>query len=244
MTCKKKEETMSPGLFNRLIIEKNTKKVISKIMRNVDQTLQANPRLTVEESLGIIDKKRGIFIPSEPPASTDLKSLFTMIVWKSYQYEYFRDPAAASPEHREIVVKMVNDYLSGEDPVKIKFLPHVKPDMNFIHKKIIRPASLALSALLVLVFFGLVVSFYTKTQEKFHQTGKAKHYAPMATNDLFRYNGLLSNDRENLALVNRAIHQEGDVIGDHGKYILKKIYPKFIVIQNRSDRSEFSVHMQ
>ncbi len=69
-----KEETMSLGLLKRFIIEKNTKKVISKIMRNVDQTLQANPRLTVEESLGIIDKKKGIFFPSEQLPSTDLKA--------------------------------------------------------------------------------------------------------------------------------------------------------------------------
>ena len=235
---------MSLGLFKRLIIEKNTKKVISKIMRNVDQTLQANPRLTVEESLSIIDKKKGIFFPSEQIPPTDLKSLFTMIVWKSYQYECSRDPAAASPEHREIVVKMVNDYLNGEDPAKIKFLPHVKSDKNFIHHKIIRPASLAISAAMVLVFFGLMISFHSKTQKTFHQSGKTKYSIPVTQNNLFRYSGLLSNEQERLALVNKAIHQEGDVIGDHGRYILKKIYPKFIVIQNRSDRSEFSVLMQ
>ena len=235
---------MSLGLFKRLIIEKTTKKIISKIMRNVNRTLQANPRLTVEESLSIIDKKKGIFFPSEPIPPTDLKSLFTMIVWKSYQYECSRDPAAASPEHREIVVKMVNDYLNGEDPVKIKFLPHVKPDKIFIHHKIIRPASLAISAAMVLVFFGLMISFHTKTQGSLNHSGKTKYLSPMIQNNHFRYNGLLSNEQERLAVVNKAIHHEGDVIGDHGRYILKKIYPKFIVIQNRSDRSEFQVHMQ
>ncbi|PKN97835.1 MAG: hypothetical protein CVU43_16915 [Chloroflexi bacterium HGW-Chloroflexi-5] len=235
---------MSLGLFKRLIIEKNTKKVISKIMRNVNQTLQANPRLTVEESLSIIDKKKGIFFPSEQLPPTDLKSLFTMIVWKSYQYECSRDPAAASPEHREIVVKMVNDYLNGKDPAKIKFLPHVKSDKNFIHHKVIRPASLAISALMVLVFFGLMISFHTKTQGSLNHSGKTKYLSPMIQNNHFRYNGLLSNEQDRLAVVNKAIHQEGDVIGDHGRYMLKKIYPKFIVIQNRSDRSEFHVHMQ
>lgn len=235
---------MSLGLFKRFIIEKNTKKVISKIMRNVDQTLQANPRLTVEESLGIIDKKKGIFFPSEQLPSTDLKSLFTMIVWRSYQYECSRDHSEASPEHREIVVKTVNDYLNGKDPVKIKFLPHVKPGKNFIHQKIIRPASLAVSALVVLVFFGLAISFHSKTQKGFHQPGKTKYSAVLTQNNLFRYSGLLSSGQERLALVNKAIHQEGDVIGSHGRYILKKIYPQFIVIQNRSDRSEFSVLMK
>ncbi len=74
-----------------------------------------------------------------------------MIVWRSYQYECSRNHSDASPEHREIVVKTVNDYLNGKDPAKIKFLPHVKPDRNFIHQKIIRPASLAVGAVVVLV---------------------------------------------------------------------------------------------
>jgi hypothetical protein len=186
---------MSLGLFKRLIIEKNTKKVISKIMRNVDRTLQANPRLTVEESLSIIDKKKGIFSPSEQLPSTDLKSLFTMIVWKSYQHECSRDHSAASPEHREIVVKIVNDYLNGEDPVKIKFLSHVKPDKNFIHQKIIRPASLVISAAVVLVFLGLVISFHSKTQKTFHPSGKTKHSASLTQNNLFRYSGLYPMNR-------------------------------------------------
>ncbi len=85
-----------------------------------------------------------------------------MIIWRSYQYECSRDHSDASPEHREIVVKTVNDYLNGKDPVKIKFLSHVKPDKNFIHQKIIRPASLAVSALVVLVFSVLRYPFIQK----------------------------------------------------------------------------------
>ncbi|MHB8136913.1 MAG: hypothetical protein ACYDGO_00820 [Smithellaceae bacterium] len=235
---------MSLGLFQRFVIIRTTKKVINKIMRNIDQTLQANPRLTLEESLRIIDKKKGIFFPDEQYTATDLKSLFTMIVWKSYQYERSSNPDAASPAHRESVVKIVNDYLNYENMAKNLFSPQPNPDKKPLPHKVLRPAPLAISVITAIIFLGIFLSFHSKIQESFSNSGKDKYGASVSQNNFFRYNGHLSNDRERMALVNKTIHYEGDLLGEHDGYILKSIHAKYIVIQNKKDQSEFSVFLQ
>ena len=103
---------MSLGWFKRLRIESTTKDIISGIVQEVDATLQINPGSTLEEALRLVDKKRPIRFPGEENISTDLHSLFTMMVLKAYRYKRAFDRDASSEEDIELVLKIAYDYMN------------------------------------------------------------------------------------------------------------------------------------
>ncbi len=106
------EISMSLGWFKKLIIESTTKDIISGIVQEVDATLRISPGLTLEEALRLVNKRRPIRISEEENISTDLHSLFAMMVFKAYRYKRAFDQDAYSQEHTELVLKIAYDYMN------------------------------------------------------------------------------------------------------------------------------------
>lgn len=232
---------MSVGWFKRSFIELTTKKIINEIILNIDRTLQDNPDLTMEEALKLIYKKRCIFFPGEQENATDLKSLFTIIVWRAYRYKRFSDPMAASQEHRDIIFKTVHNYLNREYLTEAKLSTDSISAEKFRFKKANRRTALAMGAVIIIVF-GLVLSFNPGILKSFTSSGKEN--PPFAQNDILNYSGYIATDHEVSALVNKTIYHVGDYLGENEKYVLKSIHPKHIVIQNKTDKSDFYVKLQ
>lgn len=251
---------MSLGRFEKKAIEISVKKATDKIIRTVDQTIEKNPALTMEEALRIVEKKQGVFFPAEQSDDGDLKSLFTRIVWKAYRSAHLQDPDASSPERREFVSGLVQRYLNGgERNNKVRFAAFF------------RPLPLAACTIAVIVILTIVWSWNSKILTNLSYQGKNTHtassviiahspssekavnmpssakdtYQPVsAETTLFRYHGYASDDRRKMALVNKSIYHEGDLLGEEEQYMLKSIHPKHIVIKNINARSEFSVALQ
>jgi len=251
---------MPLGWYKKKAVEKSVKKVIARIIHSVDQTIEKNPGLTMEEALKIVDKKQGVFFPAEPSDSGDLKSLFTIIVWKSYRSAHLQDPGASSPERREFVTVLVQRYLNGG-----------APNDKARSKVFVRPLPLAAGATAVIVILAIGLFLHSKIPITFSHMGKETHAlpspeiayssSPAATEsisppvreadksapsheDLFKYHGYASDDRRKMALVNKSVYLEGDLLDEEERYVLKSIHPKHIVIKDINDKSEFSVALQ
>lgn len=225
---------MPLGRLKKAAIKRTTKKAIKEVMESVDRTLQRHPDLSVEDALRMIDRKKGIFFPDEQIAAMDLKSLFTLIIWKSYRYAHLSDPDASSSERREFVAGLVHDYLSDD-----------KVDKKFKYKKVLKPALLGIGLSVTLIAVGAAVSFYpSKTLVKAHPTVNRNKNVADSQNSFFRYNGFSTDQYRKMALINTAIYREGDILGAKDGYILKRIYPNHIIVQNRTNQSEFYVLFQ
>ncbi len=248
---------MSLGWLKTAATERTIKTIIKKIIHNMDQIMQKDPGLSVEETLKIIDKKQGVFFPGDQTVVTDLKSLFTMVIWKAYRNARLSDPDASSPDHRELVAKLVHHYLNDE-------YANQTPG----YKKVLTPLTLGVSASLAVLVVGTLLLMRpwatpgTVSSVKNPQAAavvssvnneKASH-AVLSANDEtdpppvqsspLRYYGYASDDRQKMALVNRSMYHEGDVIDEENGYLLKSIHPYHIVVQNMADNSEFSVVLQ
>ena len=103
---------MSVGLFKKLIIKRTTNIVMSGIAEDVGKTLRINPDLTLEEALRLVDEKRLIRFRGEENISTDLHSLFAVMVLKAYRYKRPFDLDACGQEHTELVFKIAYDYMN------------------------------------------------------------------------------------------------------------------------------------
>jgi hypothetical protein len=66
----------------------------------------------LEEALRLVDKKRPIRLPGEENISTDLHSLFAMMVLKAYRYKRAFDRDTSSEENSELVLKIACDYMN------------------------------------------------------------------------------------------------------------------------------------
>lgn len=232
---------MPVGWFKGLCVERTAIIVINETIHNIDRTLQDNPDLTMVEALKLIDKKRRIFFPGEPDHSEDLKSLFTMIVWKAYRYKRFSDPMAASPEHRDLIFKTVQNYLNRENLTEAKSSRNSKSDEKFRFIKTTGRAALALGAVIIMVS-ALLISINPGILQGFNHSDKENTL--VAQNDIFNYSGYIATDHDVSALVNKTIYHVGDLLGENEKYIIKSIHPKHIVIQNKTDKSEFYVKLK
>lgn len=224
---------MALGWFEKNAVEKTVKKVINRIMRNVDQTIEKNPGLKMEEALKIVDRKQGVFFPGEKSDTKDLKSLFALIVWKGYRNVRLSDPKASSREHRELVYSMVYDYLHNQESA---------PRPRYI--KILKPAALTASVGAVVVLLALLLPFHSNTPAGISHPVKDKSDPASLRNIVFKYYGYASDNYQKLALVNKSVYHEGDFLDEKDGYVLKRIYPKHIVVQNRQDHSEFLVYLQ
>jgi len=229
---------MSLGWFEKKSVEKTVKKVIDRIVRNVDQTIGKNPGLTMEEALKIVDRKQGVFFPGETSDAKDLKSLFALIVWKGYRNIRISDPKSSSREHREFVRQMVCDYLNDQNSAS-------QPR----YRKILKPVAVAVAIGVVIILIGLLhpFSFSSKSPATFKPAVREKNNPASSSSSLgsiFKYRGHVSDDDQKLALVNKSVYREGDVLGERGEYMLKSISPRRIVIRNNDDQSEISVSMQ
>lgn len=248
---------MSLGWLKTAATERTIKKIIKKIIHSLDQTMQKDSGLSVEEALKIIDKKQGVFFPADQTVETDLKSQFTMVVWKAYRNARLSDPDASSPDHRELVAKLVHHYLNDENANKTPG-----------YKKVLTPFSVGVSASLAVLVLGTLLFMRPWATPGPVSPGKnpqaaavvssvnnenASH-AVLSVNDeqepppvqssLLRYHGYASDDRQKMALVNKSMYHEGDVIDEENGYLLKSIHPYHIVVRNMADNSEFSVLLQ
>jgi len=224
---------MSLGWFERNTVEKTVKKVIGRIMRNVDQTIEKNPGLKMEEALKIVDRKQGVFFPGEKSDTKDLKSLFTLIVWKGYRNLRLSNPRASSREHRELVYSIVHDYLHNQESA---------PQPRY--KKILKPAAVSVCIGAFLILLACLLLFPPKAPESFQRLTDDRRHSSSLENIVFKYYGYASDNYQKLALVNKSVYREGDVLDDKDGFVLKSIYPKHIVIRNRYDNSEILVFLQ
>ncbi len=224
---------MSLGWFEKNTVGKTVKKVINRIMRNVDQTIEKNPGLKMEEALTIVDRKQGVFFPGEKSDTKDLKSLFALIVWKGYRNVRLSDPDASSREHRELVYSMVYDYLHNQESAQ-------QPR----YKKFFKPAAVTASVGAVVILLAFLLTFHSNTPSGIRHPAKDKSAPASLQNIVFKYYGYASDNYQKLALVNKSVYHEGDFLDEKDGYVLKSIYPKHIVVQNRLDKSEFLVFMQ
>ena len=105
---------MSLGWFKKRIIESTIKEIVRGILRDVFVTLQAKPGLTWEEALRLVNKRRGVFAPSEEAEETikDWGVLFGIMVLKAYRWKRAFDPDSASIEHVTLVAKIAFDYVN------------------------------------------------------------------------------------------------------------------------------------
>ena len=105
---------MSLGCFKKRIIESITKEIIRGIVQEVDAEIQISPDLTLEGALRLVNKRRGVFAPSEE-AEEDIKDwgvLFGIMVLKAYRWKRAFDPDSASIEHTTLVVEIARDYIN------------------------------------------------------------------------------------------------------------------------------------
>ena len=226
---------MSLRWFEKNAVEKTAKKVIDRIMRNVDQTMKKNPGLTVEEALKIVDRQQGVFFPADKIDTKDLKSLFALIVWKGYRNITLSDPDASSEERRKYVSRIVDEYLKDQNSTT-----------QAGYKKIVRPAAAAagICAVILALLFLQPVSSKNPATVRHDMKNNNSSVSSSSLADLFRYHGYASDNEQKLALVNKSFYHEGDYLGDRDGYVLKSIYPKHIVILDRHNKSEFSVFLQ
>jgi cytochrome c-type biogenesis protein CcmH/NrfG len=99
------------GSLKKASIEATTKKLIQGIVTEAEVTLRINPRLSLIEALNEVNNKRSTHFPDEENITTDLYSLFSIMVWKAYLYERAYDPESPSREHQAIVTKIAHDYI-------------------------------------------------------------------------------------------------------------------------------------
>ena len=223
------------------MIRHTTKIIIDETILTIDHTLQDNPHLTMEEALGVLDKKRCIFFPGEKDNPSDLKSLFALVVWKAYRYKRFSDPMASSREHREFIFKMVHHYLNRGNLNNVEKSLEVKTDGNIrFNPYAIRMAIIA--GLIIIIISGLAIAFKQDIL-KVNNTAVIENILTFQ-NEMIQYNGYISTDREVSALVNKTIYHVGDLLGEKEKYVLKSIHPKHIVIQNHQNKTDFVVKLK
>ena len=223
---------MLPGWINRILVKRNINKIIRTVMVKVERTLQKNPGLTVEDTLKIIDKKMGIFFPNDKSETMDLKSLFTMIVWKSYRHARLSDPESSSPTHREWVTSLVEEYLHDDQLNK-----------EYRRKTLLRPVPIAIGIAAVMISSMAAWSFYSRSLTGFAGEAHRKYYIAVEQNDVFKYRGYSSGEHQKIAVINESIYHEGDLLDEKDGYVLKHIQPQYIVIQNKMNRNEFAVYL-
>ncbi len=251
-----KDKTKSMGWFEKKALERSVERAIAAVVRNVERTIEKNPGLSMEEALKIVDKKQSVFFPGEQHDGDDLKSLFAGMVWKSYKRAHLQNPEASSPEHREMVFDLVRRYLgAGGRNQKAGFVKIVKPVFSAVG----------------IVIFVFALSYDSNISRMVKPTGKEPErpsaeemVSPSKPNQavivsvtekkpqkadssampFFRYHGFASDESRRSALVNKAIYREGEGLDEDDRYILKSIHPKYIIIEDTKDQSEFSVALQ
>lgn len=232
---------MSVGWCKRLMIEHITRKIIDETLINVDRALQDNPHLTIEEALKVIDKKRCIFFPGEQDHPSDLKSLFSVIVWKAYRYRRFSDPVAASLDHRHVVFQTVYRHLNRETVHAAKPLQNSESMEKLKFKR--SKWKIIWAAGGVIIGIAGIVILWNQIELKILNIAGSKD-AVILHHENIQYNGYIATERDVSALINKNIYRTGDYLGPDDQYLLKGIYPKHIVIQHQKDKTDFMVRIR
>ena len=153
---------MKPGWLKARLIRRRTRKLSDETLSQIGSLLKDNPRLTIEEALGVIDKNKTIFFPGEHRRQPDLKTGFASVVWKTYRCRYSADPPAATDEHRAIVFDAAYRYLNRGNIDEGSNFPGIKT----WRKAQTRPAKLMVAfgipAFIIAVALGGVLSQITQ----------------------------------------------------------------------------------
>lgn len=230
---------MIPGWLRRKQIGYRAKKISDETITHVDSTLRANPQLTIEEALGIINKNKSIFFPAEADERADLKTLFASIVWKTYRCRYYTNPLSASHECRSVVLRAAHGYLSRANISEGNNADDAQSPRKGKSRRLGTLAFTSVAAALVIAAVGGF--FYGKGHVRLFVPAGAPEVLP---SENIRYNGYMAAEGESSALIDEKIYKPGERLGPDGIYVLKNIYPRHIVIESQKDNTDLIVWLQ
>jgi len=229
---------MKPGWLRRLQTTYRAKRISDELISQIGNTLKDNPQLSIEEALGVIDKNKTIFFPGEESRPADLKTLFASIVWKTYRCNYPTSTHSAPDEYRDVVFRAAYSYLSRPKADEGRNVLDIDCSKKALSRLIWRRSALVAAATMIIAVLGGILFFEPNVlfMEQVHVPGFIQ------TRNT-KYNGYIADARETRALIDKNIYRKGDQLDQEGKYVLKSIYPQYIVIEEKKDKKDFIVHL-